>query len=121
MVPHGAIRERSYRIWQEEGCPEGKACEHWSRAIVELGAEFRSSIPTGDDWRLTIMPVPRISQRPRRIISWRGQRGRNARLRMEWNDPDGVVPRLPGNRDVTGIDISVLRSRNRLLSVQAYD
>jgi len=26
------VRERAYRIWQEEGCPEGRETDHWERA-----------------------------------------------------------------------------------------
>ncbi len=29
------IRQRAYRIWQEEGEPEGRAHDHWSRAEQE--------------------------------------------------------------------------------------
>jgi hypothetical protein len=28
-----AIRERAYAIWEEEGRPDGKALDHWLRAI----------------------------------------------------------------------------------------
>ena len=33
-----AIRERSYLIWEREGCPEGRAWDHWFRAEAELRA-----------------------------------------------------------------------------------
>lgn len=26
------IRDCAYQIWQEEGCPDGKAAEHWEQA-----------------------------------------------------------------------------------------
>jgi hypothetical protein len=26
------IRLIAYHIWEEEGCPDGKDCEHWTRA-----------------------------------------------------------------------------------------
>jgi Protein of unknown function (DUF2934) len=26
------VRERAYLLWQQEGCPEGRADEHWHRA-----------------------------------------------------------------------------------------
>lgn len=26
------IRQLAYRIWQEEGCPDGRDVEHWLRA-----------------------------------------------------------------------------------------
>jgi len=28
------IREVAYRLWEEEGCPNGKDSEHWSMAEV---------------------------------------------------------------------------------------
>jgi hypothetical protein len=37
------IRQRAYRIWVEEGCPEGKADAHWAMAtelVVEENQEF---------------------------------------------------------------------------------
>ncbi len=43
------IRDRAYQIWQEEGCPEGKASEHWEqarRAIErEEGSEKTAKTP----------------------------------------------------------------------------
>jgi hypothetical protein len=30
------IRLRALEIWKEEGCPEGRAREHWERAEREL-------------------------------------------------------------------------------------
>ena len=33
------IRERAYQIWMDEGCPEGKAPEHWEKARLQLAAE----------------------------------------------------------------------------------
>lgn len=35
------IRERAYQIWQEAGCPEGKADEHWRQAEAEIAAQER--------------------------------------------------------------------------------
>jgi hypothetical protein len=32
----GVIEQRAYRIWEEEGRPDGKAAEHWRRAEEEL-------------------------------------------------------------------------------------
>lgn len=31
------IKQRAYRIWQEEGEPAGRDQDHWSRAEAELG------------------------------------------------------------------------------------
>ena len=33
-----AIRLRAYRLWEQEGRPEGRHDEHWKRARAELGA-----------------------------------------------------------------------------------
>ena len=30
-----AIRERAYLIWEREGRPEGRARDHWYRAVTE--------------------------------------------------------------------------------------
>jgi hypothetical protein len=32
-----AVSEAAYYLWLEEGCPEGKAEEHWHRARAALG------------------------------------------------------------------------------------
>lgn len=32
------IRQRAYRIWEEEGQPHGRADDHWHRAASELEA-----------------------------------------------------------------------------------
>jgi hypothetical protein len=31
-----AIREAAYFIWEQEGRPEGRAIEHWLRAMVKI-------------------------------------------------------------------------------------
>lgn len=41
-LPENAIRMRSYLIWQREGCPHGRALDHWLRAKAELEAEIRA-------------------------------------------------------------------------------
>jgi hypothetical protein len=33
------IRERAFRLWQEDGCPEGRSLEYWFRAETELAGE----------------------------------------------------------------------------------
>lgn len=30
------VRQRAHQIWQEEGCPEGRATIHWLRAEREV-------------------------------------------------------------------------------------
>jgi hypothetical protein len=38
-VSHDEISRRAHAIWEEEGRPEGKAEEHWMRAVRELSRE----------------------------------------------------------------------------------
>ena len=38
-VSHDEISRRARAIWEEEGRPEGKAEEHWMRAVRELSRE----------------------------------------------------------------------------------
>jgi Protein of unknown function (DUF2934) len=33
------VRERAYFLWEREGCPEGRADEHWRRAVELEAAE----------------------------------------------------------------------------------
>ena len=43
------IRERAYRIWQEEGCPEDRADVHWDMACELVAIE--------DNQRGTLKPA----------------------------------------------------------------
>jgi hypothetical protein len=43
------IRERAYRIWQEEGCPEGRDEDHWHMA--------RELIAIENNYALTLKPL----------------------------------------------------------------
>ena len=36
-----AVREAAYRLWEREGRPDGKADDHWRRAMIELGTQER--------------------------------------------------------------------------------
>jgi Protein of unknown function (DUF2934) len=38
------IRERAHRIWEEEGRPEGRESDHWSRAAAEVDAEGADAV-----------------------------------------------------------------------------
>ena len=35
----GRIRQRAYRMWQDEGCPEGRADAHWDNAAELVAIE----------------------------------------------------------------------------------
>jgi len=67
-LPEDAIRLRSYLIWQQEGCPAGRALSHWLRAKAELEAELRAG--TRPPARLSfVMPRVAISEPPNKRIS----------------------------------------------------
>ena len=34
MAREDEIKLIAYRIWEEEGCPHGRDCEHWYRAEI---------------------------------------------------------------------------------------
>ena len=70
MIPENAIRLRSYLIWLEAGCPDGKAIEHWLRAKSELEAEYLAT-PLGFDCECNVMPRPAILRPPQRMTSAR--------------------------------------------------
>jgi hypothetical protein len=42
MVERDAIAFRAWEIWQREGCPEGRALEHWVQAEQEIQSEVAS-------------------------------------------------------------------------------
>ena len=37
-----AVREMAYFIWEREGRPDGRAQDHWMRAVIEALCEERS-------------------------------------------------------------------------------
>jgi hypothetical protein len=43
------VRKRAYRLWQEEGCPEGRADIHWDQA--------RELVAIEDNHRLARKPI----------------------------------------------------------------
>jgi len=43
------IRRRAYQLWEQEGCPEGRADVHWDQATELIAIE--------DNQRLTMEPV----------------------------------------------------------------
>lgn len=40
------IRERAYRLWQEEGCPEGRSDLHWDMASELVAIEDNQKLAT---------------------------------------------------------------------------
>lgn len=64
-----AVRLRSYLIWEREGCPRGKECDHWRRAQEELEAELDHGGPPPLKATTVVMPRVRVSTRPNKIVS----------------------------------------------------
>jgi hypothetical protein len=48
------IQERAYRIWLDEGCPEGRADTHWDMASELVAIE--------ENHGQTLKPVPKQGQ-----------------------------------------------------------
>jgi hypothetical protein len=48
------VRQRAYRMWVEEGCPEGRSDVHWDKA--------RELVAIEDGQKLTTKPAPRGEQ-----------------------------------------------------------
>ena len=74
------IRQRAYRIWEDEGCPDGRDREHWDRAEREIDdkpAEAPYSDGTGAEKPATNIESPKpISERTARPAGSRESRGR---------------------------------------------
>jgi hypothetical protein len=58
------IRERAYRLWEQDGCPEGQDLEFWERARELVGMESNphagqipNPVPPGADRPLEAPPV----------------------------------------------------------------
>jgi hypothetical protein len=43
------VKKRAYRLWQQEGCPEGRADVHWDEA--------RELVAIEDNFDLTLKPI----------------------------------------------------------------
>ncbi len=71
MIPEDVIRQRSYEIWEREGCPEGRDIEHWLRARRELESEFCRPMFGSSVLHTRVVPRPQMSRPPQRIISAR--------------------------------------------------
>ena len=61
-----AIARRAYEIWEREGRPEGRAMEHWFRAVSELKAQ--------NDGASTLEVPPREAPRTQRTARRSGPR-----------------------------------------------
>jgi hypothetical protein len=72
-IPEELVRQRSYEIWQREGCPVGLALKHWFQAETELENESRLERWTaiGSYYRHVVSPRPPISLPPRKLVARR--------------------------------------------------
>ena len=66
-----AIRERAYRLWEQEGCPEGREKAHWAKAEQELDLQGDGGVTTGETASIDAgggeAPVPQLAAaKPRR-------------------------------------------------------
>jgi hypothetical protein len=50
------VRKRAYRLWREEGCPEGRAEVHWEKA--------RELVAIEDNYQQTLKPVDAPEAQP---------------------------------------------------------
>ena len=67
-VLENIIRHRSYLIWQREGCPDGRAMDHWIRAETEIHVEL-SALPPLRKPTDVVMPRRPISRPPAKRVS----------------------------------------------------
>jgi hypothetical protein len=54
------VRQRAYRLWVEEGCPEGRADAHWDKA--------RELVATEQNQKQTTKPVTRDAKEGREPV-----------------------------------------------------
>jgi hypothetical protein len=65
-----AIRERAYCLWEESGCPDGNAEEHWLAAQREI---LRDSLGTFARVSVTEPDAPKKPAKPRKTKSKKAQ------------------------------------------------
>ena len=58
------IRCRALEIWREQGCPDGRAKEHWEQAEREVGGD---SSEAGGDRQPTSQSVPEEAASPEAV------------------------------------------------------
>jgi Protein of unknown function (DUF2934) len=70
-IPDELVRQRSYEIWQREGCPHGLSAQHWFQARAELESQLRAERFTAveGEYHQKVSPRPAISYPPRKLIS----------------------------------------------------
>ena len=64
MTEETVIHQLAYSIWPREGCPEGKALDHWLRAKAELAGKYGARFAALTDCGQRSEPRPQISMPP---------------------------------------------------------
>lgn len=59
-IPEDCIRERAYRLWLEEGQPQGRSTEHWEKARAFLAVETdpaacKAGVGEGDSLEMSLL------------------------------------------------------------------
>jgi hypothetical protein len=62
------VRERAYFLWQQDGCPEGRAAEYWHRALDQHLRERAYEL-----WNQEGRPEGRPDEYWRRICDFEAQ------------------------------------------------
>ena len=57
---HDRVRQRAYRLWMEEGCPEGRSDAHWDKA--------RELVAIEENHKATLKPAPDPEQPAREPV-----------------------------------------------------
>jgi hypothetical protein len=74
LIGEEKVRARSHAIWELEGCPEGRAHEHWKQAVAELTAELeRAWLAMAEERERSdfVMPHPEVREAPQRVQAGR--------------------------------------------------
>ena len=77
LIGEDQIRARSHAIWIIEGRPDGRAHDHWRRALAELTAELERAWLSLLDERENaemVMPRPAVVPPPQRMLAGRVDR-----------------------------------------------
>jgi len=65
------IRRRAYELWEQEGCPHGRAWDHWVQAAREVEAEEGGHANSGE---AEIPPMPEDFPQAEQASSTRSRR-----------------------------------------------
>ncbi len=55
------IRERAYRLWEEDGCPHGRESEFWERAEELIGMEDHATAGLLPNPMTRSEPIPGVT------------------------------------------------------------